>query len=239
MEEVIDLRELYMLLKRNLLLIISVTLIAMIIGAIVSFFLITPVFEASATMIVNKSENTGSRDVTYNDLLLTQKLVKTYSVIMESDMVLNRVIEALKLDIDTDQLRGMLNISGINDTEVIRIKVSSVDPQLAANIANEITRQAPEEIIRAVKAGSVEVIDPASVPTKPVKPRKAMNTAIAGLLGALVSIGAVFLKYYFDDTIKTEDDIREKLKLPVLGVLPLYRPENGEQGQKKRGKPGA
>lgn len=72
MEEVIDLRELYMLLKRNLLLIISVTLIAMIIGAIVSFFLITPVFEASATMIVNKSENTGSRDVTYNDLLLTR-----------------------------------------------------------------------------------------------------------------------------------------------------------------------
>lgn len=239
MEEVIDLRELYMLLKRNLLLIISVTLIAMIIGAIVSFFLITPVYEASATMIVNKSENTGSRDVTYNDLLLTQKLVKTYSVIMESDTVLNRVIEALELDIDTDQLRGMLNISGINDTEVIRIKVSSVDPQLAANIANEITRQAPEEIIRAVKAGSVEVIDPASVPIKPVKPRKAMNTAIAGVLGALVSIGAVFLKYYFDDTIKTEDDIREKLKLPVLGVLPLYRPENGEQGQKKRGKPGA
>jgi len=239
LEEVIDLRELYMLLKRNLLLIISVTLIAMIIGAIVSFFLITPVYEASATMIVNKSENTGSRDVTYNDLLLTQKLVKTYSVIMESDTVLNRVIEALELDIDTDQLRGMLNISGINDTEVIRIKVSSVDPQLAANIANEITRQAPEEIIRAVKAGSVEVIDPASVPIKPVKPRKAMNTAIAGVLGALVSIGAVFLKYYFDDTIKTEDDIREKLKLPVLGVLPLYRPENGEQGQKKRGKPGA
>lgn len=235
MEDTLDLRELYELFRRNLLFIAIVTVVAMAAGMLFSTFFITPVYEASATMIVNKSEGSSSPDVTYNDLLFTQKLVKTYSVIMQSNTVLKRVIDEIGLDIGVDSLKGMLSISGVNDTEVIRIKVSNENPELAARIANEITKQAPQEIIRAVKAGSVEVIDSASVPLRPTKPRKAMNTAIAGILGAMLSVGIVFLRNYFDDTIKTEEDIREKLNLPVLGVLPMYRNESVPSAQKKRG----
>jgi len=239
LDESIDLRELLLILRRNFLLIISVTIIAALIGMIISVFFITPVYEASATMIVNKSDNSSSGDLTYNDILMTQKLVKTYSVIMQSNTVLNRVIDELGLKMGTNELRSMLNVSSVNDTEVIKINVTSEDPVLAAKIANEITRQAPDEIIRAVKAGSVEVIDPAAVPLTPVKPNKVMNTAIAGVLGALLSIAAVFLKNYLDDTIKTEEDIREKIGLPVLGVLPIYRPEETDSTRKKRGEKSA
>lgn len=234
MEESIDLRELFELFRRNLLFIISVTLIAAIAGLIISTFFMTPVYEASATMIVNKSENNNT-DVTYNDLLLSQKLVKTYSVIMQSNTVLNRVIDEIGLKMSTGALKGMLSINGVNDTEVIKITVTNENPDLAAAIANEITKQAPAEIIRAVKAGSVEVIDSAVVPSAPVKPRKAMNTAIAGILGGMLSVGIIFLRNYFDDTIKTEEDIREKLNLPVLGVLPKYRSEDASPSQRKRG----
>lgn len=235
LEESIDLKELFEIFRRNILLIISVTLISAIAGLLFSMFFITPVYEASATMIVNKSEGSRNTDVTYNDLLLSQKLVKTYSVIMQSNTVLSRVIDKIGLDISTGGLKSMLNINGVNDTEVIRITVSNENPELAADIANEITEQAPAEIIRAVKAGSVEIIDSATVPTAPVKPKKARNTAIAGILGAMLSLAIIFLRNYFDDTIKTEEDIRDRLNLPVLGVLPMFRNEDTSTSKRKRG----
>lgn len=222
------------MLKQNLLFVISVTLLAAAIGAVLSMYVIDPVYESSATMIVNKSGAAEGKDTTYNDILLTQRLVKTYSVIMQSNTVLNRVIEVMGIRMEPEELRKMLTISGVNDTEVIRIKVTGKNPQFAADMANEITRQAPAEIIRTVKAGSVEVIDAAAVPLEPVKPNKKMNTAISGILGLMFSAFFVFIKNYFDDTIKSEEDITEKLNLPVLGALPFYRPEPAAAGRKGR-----
>jgi len=234
MEETLNLREIIRILRQNLLIILSVMVWAAVLGAVLSIYIIDPVYEASATMIVNKSSSEEGQDTTYNDILMTQKLVKTYSVIMQSNTVLNRVTDALGLDMDAKALRNMLTITGVNDTEVIKITVTNKDPELAAKVANEIVRQAPEEIIRAVKAGSVEIIDKATIPSDPVKPNTKMYTIIAGVLGLIASTFAIFLKYYFDDTVKTEDDIAEKLNLPVLGVLPFYRPEPVTAGRKGR-----
>lgn len=234
MENAIDLRDILHILKQKLLFIILITLFAAATGAVLSIYIIDPIYESSATMIVNKSNAGERQDTTYNDILLTQRLVKTYSVIMQSNTVLNRVIDVMRLNMEPEELRKMLTISGVNDTEVIRIKVTSENPKFAADLANEITRQAPTEIIRAVKAGSVEVIDAAAIPSKPIKPNKKINTAISGILGLMFSIFFVFLKDYFDDTIKSEEDIVERLNLPVLGALPFYRPEPVAAGRKGR-----
>ncbi len=234
MEDTMDLREIIKILKQNLLIIIAVIIWAAMLGAVVSIYVLQPVYEASATMIVNKSNDEKKQETTYNDILMTQKLVKTYGVIMQSNTVLERVIDALSLDMDTSKLRSMLTITSVNETEVLKITVRSKDPELAARVANEITKQAPLEIIRAVKAGSVEIIDEATVPTEPVKPDIKMNIVIAAILGLIASIFVILLRYYFDDTIRTEDDIVEKLNLPVLGVLPFYRPEPATSGRKGR-----
>lgn len=234
MEYSMDLRDIIRLLRQNILIILSVMVWAATIGAVLSIYVLNPIYEASATMIVNKSNTEERRDATYNDILMTQKLVKTYSVIMQSNTVLDRVINALELDMETKELRNMLTVTSVNDTEVIKITVTNEDPEFTARVANEITRQAPAEIIRAVKAGSVEIIDEATVPTDPVKPDIKMNTIISGILGLIASIFVLLLKYYLDDTIKTEDDVAEKLDLPVLGVLPFYRPEPVTAGRKER-----
>lgn len=234
MEDIMDLREIIKILKQNLLIIFAVVIWAAVLGAVISIYVLEPVYEASATMIVNKSNDVEKHETTYNDILMTQKLVKTYSVIMQSNTVLERVIDALGLDMDTRKLRNMLTVTSVNETEVLKITVRSKDPELAARVANEITRQAPPEIIRAVKAGSVEIIDEATVPTEPVKPDVKMNTVIAGILGLMASIFVILLRYYFDDTIRTEDDVVEKLNLPVLGVIPFYRPEPATSGRKGR-----
>ncbi len=71
-----------------------------------------------------------------------------------------------------------------------------------------------------LQTANARVVDQAFVPEKPVKPKKSLIVAIAGLLGLLVSCGIAFLLEMLNNTVRTTRDVEEKLNLPVLGVLP-------------------
>lgn len=76
--------------------------------------------------------------------------------------------------------------------------------------------------MESVEAGSVKLISQAAVTPDPVSPNVMKNTAIAALLGLVVSVGIVVLRELLDNKIKTEDDVRKYLDLPVVGVIPDY-----------------
>jgi capsular polysaccharide biosynthesis protein len=218
----VELRSILSLLKQKFVLIIIVVLLFMALSAVITSLYIVPKYEAKATLIVNKpnTEATTASDYTYSDLLLTQKLVNTYSAIITSDSVLIQVINNLDLNITTSELRNNLNVSGINDTEIIKITVIDSIPQKAVDIANEITRVSPNEIIRTVKAGSVELIDYAVLPRGPISPSITNNILIAGLLGLVLISLIIIAKEYLNRTIKSSAEIENLFGLPVLGELP-------------------
>lgn len=223
---VIDLRDIFYILKKRFWIIILAGIVAGAAGFAITKFGMTPVYQSSAMLIVNKDNSSispGSQQVTYNDILMTQKLVKTYTIILQSDTVLSKVINSLDLDKTTSELKKAISITGVNETEVLKITVSSHDPEEAAMIANELVVQAPEEIIRTAKVGSVETIDSARVPETPVKPSLPQNMAISVFLGLALTTGIIFLIEYLDNTIKTDEDIKQKYGLPVLGILPAQR----------------
>lgn len=66
---------------------------------------------------------------------------------------------------------------------------------------------------------SVTLIEPAIVPNSPYRPRVMMNTALAGMTGFLLTAGAIFAVDALDDTLKSPDDIKDRLDLPVLGII--------------------
>ncbi|GAG34996.1 unnamed protein product, partial [marine sediment metagenome] len=76
------------------------------------------------------------------------------------------------------------------------------------------------EIESASEIGIIEVIDPASNPTRPVKPKKKLNTLLGLISGLIFGVGLAFFSEYGDKTIKTEDEAKKLLNLPVLGVIP-------------------
>ena len=75
------------------------------------------------------------------------------------------------------------------------------------------------------RANNVRLIDRAEVPTGPFSPDPWRNMFIATVLGLTLALGLVFGMEYFDDTIKTPEDITQKLKLPFLGLVPAVRGE--------------
>jgi len=76
------------------------------------------------------------------------------------------------------------------------------------------------------KGGRIRVIEPATVPYKPVKPNRVM-ILLMGLGGGLAAgYGIGFLRHLMDNTVKSEDDVRGLVGLPVLGQIPTMITHN-------------
>lgn len=76
------------------------------------------------------------------------------------------------------------------------------------------------ELLGKDRANNIRIVDPASVPVKPVKPR-IVTTLLLGAFGGLaVALGLALFVNYLDDSIKTQDDVETYLHLPFLGYVP-------------------
>jgi capsular exopolysaccharide synthesis family protein len=70
------------------------------------------------------------------------------------------------------------------------------------------------------KTTMVEIMDPAEVNMKPVRPNKPLNIALGIIIGLVVGVGLAFFIEYLDTSVKTIDDVERSLQSPVLGVIP-------------------
>ncbi len=66
-------------------------------------------------------------------------------------------------------------------------------------------------------------MDRAEVPGAPFSPNARRDWFTALMAGMLVALGLAFGIEYLDDTVKTPDDVTERLQLPLLGLVPAVR----------------
>lgn len=215
-----DIREVLFILKKHWKLLAVLSVVCGLSGFMLSRYVIAPKYESDATLVVNAGQTAQSTVVTYDQLSTAQQLVNTCAVILKSDTVLDQVIQNLNLDMTSKQLEKNVTINGINQTEVLDISVKATDPQVAAYIANEISKLAPDMLIKTVKASSVEVISPAKANHMPVSPKIPLYTAAAFLFGLVAAVISAFLIELLDNSFTTEEDVQKYLGLSVLGVIP-------------------
>jgi len=95
MEETISLKELFQTLKKRLSLIIIITAIATATSGIVSYFLLTPIYQSSTQILVNQTKN-EEQLYNYNEVQTNLQLINTYNVVIKSPAILDKVIEKEK-----------------------------------------------------------------------------------------------------------------------------------------------
>lgn len=225
--EVIDLREYIAIIRKRLWIILLTTIITIATSGVVSFFILEPIYQTSATLIVIKNRGIGDL-LEYTDVMLSQKLVTTYEEIAKSRTVLRKVIKNLKLDMTPEELKEKVMITAVKDTEILQIQVESTDPKLATSVANNLAVVFKRYVGQLMKIDNVQIIDKAETPEDPVKPRPMLNMAIAGILGLMIGLGIVFLLEYLDNTLKTPLDIEKHLELPVIGTIPIMNEKNSK-----------
>ena len=220
MEETIDLREYFSIIKKRFWIIALITVVAMVVSGVISFFMLSPVYESKSTLIVNTEKNEETQMITGDQFSVSQKLAVTYGEIIKSRAVLESVISNLKLDSEYEDLVEKITVSPVKDTQIISISVQDTNPKKARDIANEIPKVFEKEVKRITKANDIQVIDKAILPEGAIKPNKMMNVAIAAVLGMMIGLFVVFVLEYLDNKIKTPQDVEKHLDLPILGVIP-------------------
>lgn len=219
-EITLDLRDLFIILRKRVKLIAAITIACTLVSAVLSFFVIKPTFEARTSIIVGKPQ-TGETKLENNDVVMYQKLIKTYAVIAKSERVAQNASVKLGIKYTPKEIQNMVSVTPQQDTQILEIKAENNDPKEAAAIIDAVTSAFVEESKASFPTGgTIEVLDRAKVPENPIKPKKALNVAIAFFLGLMVSVGLVFVLEYMDKTIKTEEDIEKYLNLPVIGIIP-------------------
>ncbi|WP_431804151.1 YveK family protein [Halobacillus andaensis] len=229
MEETISLKEIFEVLKKRLWMILAVTAGAAIISAIVTFFILTPTYEASSEFIVNQSESM-EQDTPYdvNDIRTNVELISTYNVIIKSPAILDEVIETMNLQMSAEELSNKIEVSSAEESQVVTVTVTDESHPMAVEIANGTVETFQAEIPELMNVDNVNILSPAveRVDASPVSPKPLLNIAIAIVVGLMVGVGLAFLLEYLDNTIKTEQDVEKTLGVPLMGVISTVSEED-------------
>lgn len=251
-----------------------------------------PVYEASTTLLINQAPVVNAAP-DYNSLLASERVAQTYGELLHKRPVLQAVIANLKLNADTEHLAKQVTVSVARDTQFIVLTVEDTNPQLAADIANEVvkvfsqqnhalqvsrytaTKQSLQEELEKIQvdieqtqstldtegtpttpaqmneqhrlqtlldqyhtsyetllknygevrlaetqmAADLSVVEAAQPETRPVRPRTALNTLLAAILGSMAALGLALLVEYFDDTVKSREDSAELIDVPTLAAI--------------------
>ena len=218
-EETIDLMEIARLLWAHIVQIVAAAVAAALICLLVCMFALTPKYQASINMIVNTRQDTTTT-FTNDNFTSAKNLISTYAVIIKSNTVLNEVIDTLDLDMTYGQLYGMVSVTSVDDTQIMKVAVTDIDAKRAGEIAQTIADIVPDVLVEKVEAGSCKTVSDVAINPNKVFPQTKKYVVMAGLLGAVLVCGVLVLAHLLHDTIVDDEDVQKKLGLPMLGLIP-------------------
>lgn len=229
-EDIIDLEEVFYLFWGHIWLIIA----AMVVGGVIAFtytyLRIEPTYQASSEIYVVSA----SKDSVINmsDLQLGSSLTADYQHLLLKRPVLEAIIDNLSLNMSTGGLMSMISISNPTGTRALRITVTSTDPKLAADVANEMAEQAVIYLPEVMESASApHIVEEALVPTASMGPDYSKNTLMGALVGAVVCCAVLLIPYLLNDTIVTPDDLVHNFGTYPLATIPYGDEQDSISGR--------
>ncbi len=204
-------------LSRLPLLIAAIVIGALISGLYTSLFIPDKYTATSKMYMVSASSDSV---VNLSDLNLGTSLSSDYVELMKSRPVLEDVIEKLELDYTYEQLAGMINLSVVNNTRIVRISVTSKSPKEAMEIANQMANTAKAQLPKVMDAPSPTIAENAILPQFRSSPSLRRNVMMGSLLALVLVLGVLTVLYLLDDTIKTSEDVEKEFGIMPLSVIP-------------------
>ena len=195
---------------------------AALVYAAVTIF-VTPTYQSCVSFYVYNSTNNASQGTINNsDLQAAESLATTYSKILESNSVLDSVLEDMRAEatLSRKELNHMVKVSVVSDTQLLEVTVTSTDPKLACRIADSFAKVAPTEIVRITKAGGVEVVDRPEVAHGKSSPRTMFDSTIGFLIGVVLISVLIVVRILADTTIYLPEDIERAANVTILGMIP-------------------
>ena len=184
-----------------------------------------PMYSSNTTVILGGSSET----ITQNDITINKNLVNTYAEIVKSRRVLEQVITELSLDLSYTELTDSITVESVSNTELIKIIVNSDDSLEAMNIANSTANHFSKEVKELYNMNNVNILDSAIEASSPYNINIPKQLCIYLILSSVTAVCIIFIIFYFDRTIKSVEQVEQKVKLPILGSIQEF---DGKRGRR-------
>lgn len=201
--------------------IIAVTVIVTMVVAVAGTMMITPTYQASATLRIAVDNSS----VSYGDLLYTQRMMNTFPTVVKSDSMMIELKEYLK----TGKTPASVEVIFPAESELVLITVEDEDPIFAANAANGLAELFVPKV-KETKVGrgfSISLVDLATPPQSPASPNIKLNLVLGMMVGLASGLGLAFLFEHLDTTLYTDEEIEETVGCEILAKVPTFKCKQG------------
>lgn len=207
-----------------------IALVAFVLAGIVTGYglMQTPVYEASARIVVNQEPAEGEQQVSgslSSDVQGLQGLTQTVAEAVSSSRVAEGAIQESGVQITPGTLLSNLDVQQVEETQFVDIRYRDPDPARASEVVNAAAAVSSDQIseISPSNAVTAAVWEPASEPEVPVSPDLLRNGILALLLGTILGLGLAFLLERLDNSWRSPEEAERICGAPTLAVVPKFK----------------
>ncbi len=217
-EVTIDLKRLFGAVLKKWWLLLVCAVAASAIAYCYTLYFVAPRYQASS-MFYLSNKNISSA-VSSNDITAAKDLVRSYSVILKARSTLQDIIDKAGVNCTYERAAAMIDAYSVNETEILRVVVTSTDPEEATKLAHAIEEVLPPRLEVIIEGTFIKLVDTAVTPKYPSSPNYQYSAAIGSLIGLVVAALLILLKELMDDRIHSEGEIGYCCDVPVLTAVP-------------------
>lgn len=206
---------------------VCITATVVFLGSVLVTLMTTPLYEASTRLFVSTTAGASATEL-YQGNRLSQERVLSYTELLKGQTLAQRTVDKLDLDMSAEELRAKVQATAKLDTVLINVKVQDASPLRARDLANALS----DEFVVMVR--ELETPDPgarpdarvvveqkATVPEKPVEPKKSRNIALGLALGLALGVGLAVLRDVLDNTVKDRERLEKITGVGLVGSIPI------------------
>ena len=178
----------------------------------------SPSYTSSTTFVISRA---GTSSSAYSNLQSAKEMVPTFQSLVNSDLMRKRI----SADMGLDYLPGSISVSAVPETNLVTISATSSRPDTAFQMLKSLMKVYPQVGEKALGKVILEVFDQPVYPTAPVNPfAGARIMEMAFLIVAVLSAGVMAVYFYLRDTIKTPEQVKDKLDTQLFSTICHERP---------------
>lgn len=246
MDNTIDLTRIWAIIRRHMKLMIVLGIFFGAVSFGVSKFMIQPKYSSSASLLVNRKQDSQNGGMQYADQQADVQLINTYKDIITRPIILNEVVDSLtktqqiqtkkgsddtpdeykevpgkytSSEVNAGTLGSMITVSNQQNSQIFSLKVTSDNAQMSKDIANAVAKTFKNKVASIMSISNVSIVSKASVENTPVSPNIKLITLAGLLLGILAGFIWGVIKELTDRTVKDIDFLTDELQLTNLGKI--------------------
>ncbi len=219
-EKEMNLLEIFGAIWQRKVIVILLAAIVAVLAFVKVFYFTEPTYSSKGILHVsNISSDVNTNKLTQTDILSARELSATYKEILFTRSFLNEVATVVGGEYNWAQIKSMISISSVNDTELLSITVVSDNPKVSYIVAQSILEKAPEKLTSIFSSGQVTVVDEAVYDTNPIDKGVLKFTILGLFVGLVLGVVIVLFFHFFDNKVHRGDDVAKRYNVSILGEL--------------------